>query len=388
MERKRPFSAMIAIAVSLACGCDTDIWIDVDVFPPTKEPCKMANYSATLGHPSTEWGVLVFDGTNYLTQTSGSTILVGSDIIVDVQDHRWRLWARFDISNHATADTVRVNTLKLRFKTGSLVTSEPVHVRGISVDPHEASAADIWAAFGETDYEASALVLDTQSEETTVLIPGAADDLNAAIAAGQSWFAIGLQMNETEAGQLIDSIDKTAGLVLQYGYLLCDDPFSRVDDDVHLSLAEYAGLTALVHPDRIIAPSRSVNLDDMEGLADTHPKLVVLPDFSPFDLHAGSANLAELRLRYQIAILTNDAQGCRIRNVEWQVFRALMNFKNRKRGDTTTDLENPSPLNYLCPMFSIARLGCEWHGDLDPARWKGLFEFDVVISAESASILA
>jgi len=163
-------------------------------------------------------------------------------------------------------------------------------------------------------------------------------------------------------------------------------PFSIIDDAIHSALTAWPPLTALVHADRIMQPSRSVDIRAIEAAADLAPKLWVIPAPSRIDTTAGSRDLIDLHFSYTIAIVRKNANQEDMRELEYEVHRALLMVAAGHQGNGVP-LANPSPFLFISPWFTVDRVSTLHFEPGQPEAWKALFEITTRAQAERNAIL-
>jgi len=163
-------------------------------------------------------------------------------------------------------------------------------------------------------------------------------------------------------------------------------PFSVIDAALHSSLTTWAPLIALVPPDRIMRPDRSVDIRAIEASIDLRPKIWILPDASTIDGAAGSQDLVDLHFSYTIAITQKDADPGRMRELEYEVHRALLLLMSGHQG-SGAPLVSPPVFSFVPPWFTIDRVSTLHFEPGQPESWKALFTITVRAQAARWAII-
>jgi len=165
-----------------------------------------------------------------------------------------------------------------------------------------------------------------------------------------------------------------------------DTPFSIIDDTIFNSLINWSPLTNIVHQDRIMRPDRSVDIRSIESAADLRPKIWILPDSSPIQTVAGSNNLIDLSFKYLITVVQKDANQQDMRQLEYEVQRALLMLVDGAQGNGAP-IVNPLPFLFIAPWFKIERVNTLHFSPGTPESWKALFNVTLRAQAERNAVL-
>lgn len=129
------------------------------------------------------------------------------------------------------------------------------------------------------------------------------------------------------------------------------NPYTTIDEVVVNQLRQFTALTALVPASRIRFPEKTVDIAKWMESADTKPTIFIVPGQVPYSPFANATD-HDRACQYEIVIDSPDSKMANMREIQYQIERAIAGYLLDHLDVNGVLLDNPTPFEWLQPTLS------------------------------------